>query len=135
MSPTCKLKTFHEYKALISFKFANKYSKIKKISHALHNTTLIFEGNLLIEKGEYLVIEWSYFLCRVIKIKFYWFIAAFLFLDRWESKEIDSSFEVPLCPYLLEKIPLHCINIQREETIVNQRIQRHFSAISIKSAH
>ena len=57
MSPTCKLKTFHEYKALISFKFANKYSKIKKISHALHNTTLIFEGNLLIEKGEYLVIE------------------------------------------------------------------------------
>ena len=31
-SPTCKLKTFHEEKALISFKFANKNSIIRKTS-------------------------------------------------------------------------------------------------------
>ena len=32
MSPTCKLKAFHEYKALISFEFANKDSIIRKTS-------------------------------------------------------------------------------------------------------
>ena len=32
MSPTCKLKTFLEYKALINFKFANKDSINRKIS-------------------------------------------------------------------------------------------------------
>ena len=30
MSQTCKLETFHEYKALISFKFENKDSMIRK---------------------------------------------------------------------------------------------------------
>ena len=32
LSPICKLKTFHEYKALISIKFANKGSIIRKTS-------------------------------------------------------------------------------------------------------
>ena len=32
MSPTYKFKTFYEYKALISFKFANKDSIIRKTS-------------------------------------------------------------------------------------------------------
>ena len=90
MSPTCKLKTFHEYKALISFKFGNKDSIIRKTSRKfpMHyvNTKFDFGGNSLIKEGKYLVIdlviESSYFLCRVIKMKFYRFIAAFLFFGR-----------------------------------------------------
>ena len=56
MSPTCKLKMLHEYKALISFKFVNKDSIIRKTS-----TTFNFGGNSLLEKGNYLVIESSCF--------------------------------------------------------------------------
>ena len=65
MSPTCKLKTFHQYKALISFKFANKDSIIRKTAwkFPMHyvNTTFNILGNSLVEKGKYLVIESSYF--------------------------------------------------------------------------
>ena len=65
MSPTCKLKTFHEYKAPISSKFANKDSVIRKtsIKFPMHcvNRTFDFFGNSLLEKGNYLVIESSYF--------------------------------------------------------------------------
>ena len=45
------------------------------------------------------------FLCRVIKLKFYWFTAAFLsflssfFFERQGIKESGCSFEVPLFPY------------------------------------
>ena len=64
-SPTCKLKTFHEEKALISFKFANKDSIIRKTSWKFHmhyvNTAFNFLGNCLLEKGKYVVIESSYF--------------------------------------------------------------------------
>ena len=52
MSQTCKLETFHEYKALISFKFENKDSMIRK---TFWNSHLIFWQNSLIEKGKYLV--------------------------------------------------------------------------------
>ena len=41
------------------------------------NKTFNSLGNSLLEKGKYLVIE--SFLCRVITVKFYRFIAAFLF--------------------------------------------------------
>ena len=64
-SPTCKLKTFHEEKALISFKFANKDSINRKTSRkfSMHyvNTTCAFWGNSLLEKGKYLVLESSHF--------------------------------------------------------------------------
>ena len=67
MSPTCKPKTFHEYKALISFKFVNKGSIIRNASwkFSMHsvNTTFDFLGNSLLEKGKYLVIESSFFVC------------------------------------------------------------------------
>ena len=49
MSPIFKLKTFHEYKAHIIFKFANKDSIIN------------FGGNSLVEDRKYLVIESSFF--------------------------------------------------------------------------
>ena len=51
MSQTCKLETFHKYKALISFKFENKEwsGKLSGNSH------LIFWRNSLIEKGKHLV--------------------------------------------------------------------------------
>ena len=56
---------FHEYKALINFKFTNKDSIIRKTSLKLSmyyvNTTFYFLGNPLLEKGNYLVIESSYF--------------------------------------------------------------------------
>ena len=59
------VKTFHEWKALISFKFANKDSIIRKIfwNFLMHyvNTTFNFFGNSLLKKGKYLVIESSYF--------------------------------------------------------------------------
>ena len=65
MSPTCTLKTFHEYKALITFKFTNKDSIIRKTSwkFLMHyvNTTFEFLGNSILEKRKYLVIESSYF--------------------------------------------------------------------------
>ena len=65
MSPTWKLKTSHQYKALISFKFANKDSIIRKTAwkFPMHyvNTTFNILGNSLIKKGKYLVIESSYF--------------------------------------------------------------------------
>ena len=35
------------------------------------NTTFDLWGNSFLEKGKYLVIESSLFLCRVIKVKFY----------------------------------------------------------------
>ena len=71
MSTTYKLKAFYEYKALISFKFANKYSIIRKISlkFPMHYAHSIFGGNSLIENGNYLVVESSYF-CVVMKMKF-----------------------------------------------------------------
>ena len=65
MSSTCKLKTFHEHNALISFKFANKDSIIRKTSWKLPmhyiNTTFHFFGNSPLEKRKHLVID-SYFL-------------------------------------------------------------------------
>ena len=33
-----------------------------------------------------------------MKMKFYWYIAAFLF-ERYEIKEIGRSFKIPLLPY------------------------------------
>ena len=56
--------TFHQYKALTSFKFSNKDSIRKTFSKFLMhyvNTTFDFWGNFLIEKGKYLVIESSCF--------------------------------------------------------------------------
>ena len=68
MSPTCKLKRFHEYEALICFKFANKDIGIIKISsypenpppppmHYVNiNITFRFLENSLLQKGKYLVL-------------------------------------------------------------------------------
>ena len=60
-----KLKTLHEYKALISFKFANKDIMIRKTfwKYPIHyvNSTFRLLENSLTEKGKYLVIESSYF--------------------------------------------------------------------------
>ena len=67
MYPTCKLKTFHEYKTLISFKFkfANKVKVIAKMSSKFPtryvNTTFNFLGNFLVEEGKYFVTESSDF--------------------------------------------------------------------------
>ena len=65
MSSTWKLKASHEYKALISFKFSNKDSIIRKTSRKfpMHyvNTTFDFFWEFLLEKGKDLVIESSYF--------------------------------------------------------------------------
>ena len=93
MSPTCQL----------SFKFANKVSITRKTSWKIPmhyvNATFDFLGTSFLEKGKYLVTELS-FLCRVINMKFYWFIADFLFLfERYKIKEIGCSFEVPLFSY------------------------------------
>ena len=68
MSPTCKLKTFHEYEALICFKFANKDIGIIKNLPILKippppappmhyvNITFRFLENSLLQKGKYLVL-------------------------------------------------------------------------------
>ena len=64
MSPTCKLKTFHEYEAFIRFKFANKdIGIIKKSSYPensppMHyvNITFRFLENSLLQMGKYLVL-------------------------------------------------------------------------------
>ena len=64
MSPTCKLKTFHEYKALVSFKFVNKDSIISItsiISHALCKHSIRYFGNSHIEEEKCLLIESPYF--------------------------------------------------------------------------
>ena len=96
MSPTCKLKTLHEYKALISFKFANKCSIIRKTSwkFPIHyvNTTFDFFGNSFTEQGKnhYWI---TIFLYRVIKIKFYWFTAAFLFSEDKKSKKLAVTLK------------------------------------------
>ena len=62
MSPTCKLKRFHEYEALICFKFANKDIGIIKISsypenpppHALckHKHNIQIFGEFSFTKGQ-----------------------------------------------------------------------------------
>ena len=96
MSPTCKLKTLHEYKALISFKFANKCSIIRKTSwkFPIHyvNTTFHFLGNSFTEEGKN--HYWNIiFLYRVIKIKFYWFTAAFLFSEDKKSKKLAVTLK------------------------------------------
>ena len=85
MSPTCRLKTFYEYKALISFKFANKDSLIwnfLKIPHELCKHNIWFLGEFPFRKGKVSCYWIIIFLCRVIKIKFYWFIAAFFLKDK-----------------------------------------------------
>ena len=70
MSVTCKLKMLHDYKALISFKFAIKikYKVIKynqekflKIPHALCKHNIRFFGEFPYRKGKYLVIKSLYF--------------------------------------------------------------------------
>ena len=70
MFPTCQPKTFQEYKALISFTFANKDSIIWKTSlkSPMHYLNIIFDfggnslwGEFYLEKVKYLVIESSYF--------------------------------------------------------------------------
>ena len=48
-------------KTLISFKFANKDSIIRKASMHYVNTTFKVLRNSLLEKGKYLVTELSYF--------------------------------------------------------------------------
>ena len=60
MSPTCKLKTFHEYEAFIRFKFANKdIGIIKKSSypensppHALCKHNIQIFGEFSFTKGQ-----------------------------------------------------------------------------------
>ena len=57
MPSTCKLKTFHEFKALISFKFAKKDSiKLGEINRKFCknylNTTFDFLMNSILEKGK-----------------------------------------------------------------------------------
>ena len=88
MSPTCKLKTLLEYKALISLKFANKdqenQENFLKIPYALCKRNM----------GVFLSLCFTNVFCQF---------------------------------YLLVRVPLHCINLQREETKINLRIQRHFS--------
>ena len=50
MSSTCKFKTFDEYKALITFKFANKDSIIRKTALWKHN--IRFLGKFPFRKGK-----------------------------------------------------------------------------------
>ena len=89
LSPICKLKTFHEYKALISIKFANKGSIIRKTSwkFPMHYVKLCkynirFFGEFPFRKGkvEVLLIYCSF---------------SFLFFSF-------CSFQVPLFPYCLK---------------------------------
>ena len=119
------------------------------------NTTFDFLGNSLLEKEKYLVIESSNFLQSNSKevSKIY---CSFSFVKRSEIKETSSfgsSFQVRhlftvlslnsdgFCQfYFLVKTPLHCTNLQREGTILNQSIQRHFlpdtfCVISIKNTY
>ena len=102
MSQTCKLKTFDEWKALISFKFANKDSIIRKTSwkFPMHyvNKTFDFFGNFSFRKGKVSCSWMTIFFCRVMKVKLHRFIAAFLF-SKIRNKEIGCSFEVPSFPY------------------------------------
>ena len=105
------------------------------------NTTFDFLGNSLLEKEKYLVIESSNFLQSNSKevSKIY---CSFSFVKISEIKETSSfgsSFQVlhlftvlsltsdVFCKfYFRVKTPLHCINLQREGTVLNQSIQRHF---------
>ena len=119
------------------------------------NTTFDFLGNSLLEKEKYLVIESSNFLQSNSKevSKIY---CSFSFVKISEIKETSSfgsSFQVlhlftvlsltsdVFCKfYFRVKTPLHCINLQREGTALNQSIQRHFlldtfCAISIKNTY
>ena len=81
MSPTCKLKTFHEYKALTSFEFANKDNQesFLKITHALCKRKIRFFWKFSFRKGKVSSYWIIIFLCRVMKMKFYWFISTFIF--------------------------------------------------------
>ena len=59
MSPTCKLKTFHEHEVLISYCIIRK--TFRKFPMHYVNTTSDFWGNSPIEKRKNLVIESSNF--------------------------------------------------------------------------
>ena len=52
MPPTYKLKTFYEYKALITFELANKDSIIRKIPHALCKHNIQFLEEFCYRKGK-----------------------------------------------------------------------------------
>ena len=125
---------------LISFNFANKDSITRKTSskfHALCKHIIRFFGELSFRKGKvcysWIIINF----CRVIKMKFYRFIAAFLFfilfyffLKDMKLKELAVALKfltvlslnsnVFCLFYLLVKIPF--LNLQREGTTLNLRI-------------
>ena len=67
---------------LISFKFANKDSTIRKTSWKFHmhyvNTAFHFFGELSFREGKVCCYWIIIFLCMVIKMKFYRFIATVL---------------------------------------------------------
>ena len=100
-------------------------------------------GELPFRKGKVCCYWIIIFLCRVIKIKrsINWFF--FLFSINWfflkklavaltlvTALSLNSNVFCWFC--LLVKIPLHCVNLQRQGTTLNLRIWDTFSPLSFK---
>ena len=76
-----------------------------KISHALCKQNIHFWGNSLLERESILLLNHHIFLYTVIKMKFYWFIAAFLFFFffGWGWKLEDTMLnKFPIAVWLLQ---------------------------------